>query len=73
MVRLRVSDVHLSDGHLSVRIEKTGDRDLQPVTSDLDVELRRWLMQYAVDLGPPGGGRPPVSSRFRTSLLLVSR
>ncbi|MGH3505667.1 MAG: tyrosine-type recombinase/integrase [Nocardioidaceae bacterium] len=51
IVRLRVHDVHLAEGHLDVAIGKTGDHDLQPITSDLDQELRRWLTQYSADLG----------------------
>lgn len=50
---LRVGDVDLDGGWLRVKITKTHDNDRQPITSDLDIELRRWLTAYALDLGRP--------------------
>lgn len=50
---LLVGAVNLASGSILVRIYKTGDRDEQPITADLDAELRRWLNQYALDLGRP--------------------
>lgn len=51
--RLCVSDVHLDAGHLRVWIAKSQQEDLMPISSDLDSELRRWLITYARDLGRP--------------------
>jgi integrase len=53
IVALRVGDVDLDSGYLAVVIRKTGDVDDQPITQDLDVELRRWLIAYANDLERP--------------------
>lgn len=50
---LHVGDVDLDGGNLAVRISKTGDADMQPITAELDVELRRWLIAYARDLERP--------------------
>lgn len=47
LIRLRVGDVDLAQGYLRVQIQKTGDLDFLPITSDLDSELRRWLGSYA--------------------------
>lgn len=53
IVRIKVGDVDLAEGFMDVVIRKTGDVDEQPITSDLDLELRRWLVTYAKDLGRP--------------------
>lgn len=50
---LRVGAVNLEAGIIVVRIHKTGDRDEQPITMDLDRELRSWLVQYSEDIGRP--------------------
>lgn len=50
---LRVGNVDLDAGFLYVTIQKTKDSDDQPITLDLDRELRRWLVQYEADLGRP--------------------
>ena len=46
IVRLRVADVDLDQGLLRVVITKSGTEDLQPITLDLDRELRIWLTTY---------------------------
>jgi len=51
--RITVGDVDLEAGYISVTISKTGDVDEQPITSDLDVELRRWMVSYAEAIGRP--------------------
>lgn len=51
ILRLRVGDVDLDGGWLSVFISKSQIEDRLPLTSDLDKELRGWLAQYAGDLG----------------------
>lgn len=44
---LRIGDVNLETGEISVAIEKTGQRDIMPISAELDRELRRWLTWYA--------------------------
>lgn len=51
IVRLRVGDVDLVQGWLALRVEKTHEEDLAPITSDLDRELRAWLTAYSAHLG----------------------
>ncbi len=47
ITRLRVGQVDLASGTLTkVLRSKTGAEDNMPITSDLDVELRRWLTYY---------------------------
>lgn len=53
MTRIRVGDVDLDQGHIAVTIKKTGVIDEQPVSLELDQELRTWLVSYAVALGRP--------------------
>jgi integrase len=55
ITRLTVGAVDLDGGWLAVRITKSHDNDQQPITSDLDSELRRWLTTYAVEIGRPLG------------------
>lgn len=50
---IKVGDVDLESGYISVTIPKTGDVDEQPITSDLDVELRRWFKAYSDEIGRP--------------------
>ena len=50
---LKVSDVDLDTGFLSVLIHKTNDWDEMPICWDLDQELRRWFVEYARDIGRP--------------------
>lgn len=51
--RLRVSDVDLEAERLRVWISKTKEEDLMPISSDLDAELRIWMIKYAEDIGRP--------------------
>lgn len=51
ITRIRVGDVHLDQGHVAVTIKKTGVVDEQPISLELDQELRRWLVTYATTLG----------------------
>lgn len=51
--RLKVGDIDLEAGFTSAVISKTGDVDELPISSDLDVELRRWLVAYAEEIGRP--------------------
>lgn len=44
---LRVGDWNKDEGWLRVRITKSHTEDEMPVSSELDVELRRWLTHYA--------------------------
>jgi len=48
---LRIGDVDLDSGFLSVRITKSAVEDSMPITRELDVELRRWLVSYQVEVG----------------------
>lgn len=50
---LRVRDVDLDQGVISVTIQKTNDWDEMPICWELDQELRRWLTEYARDIGRP--------------------
>lgn len=50
---LRVADVDLDGGYLHMTITKSGTTNEAPITSDLDLELRRWLAAYAQALGRP--------------------
>lgn len=43
---LRVGDVNLESGRLRTRISKSYLEDSKPISSDLDRELRRWLVYY---------------------------
>jgi integrase len=53
MQTLRVGDVDLQQGTVSVVVHKTNDFDEMPICAELDVELRQWLMVYAHDIGRP--------------------
>lgn len=48
---LRVSDVSLSTDEISVRVPKTKERDVMPVSSELAKEMRAWLTYYATTVG----------------------
>jgi integrase len=48
---LRIGDVNLDDGLLSVRIQKTSQADVMPIPTELDRELRPWLALYAESAG----------------------
>lgn len=53
VTRIKVGDVYLDQGHIAVTIKKTGVVDEQPISLELDQELRAWLFAYAADLGRP--------------------
>jgi integrase len=48
---LRIADVDLPSGYLTVRITKSHLEDAMPITEELDSELRRWLVKYQVEMG----------------------
>jgi len=50
-VSLRLRDVDLQSGTIGVTIYKTGDYDVMPISSELDKELRRWLLHYQEQAG----------------------
>lgn len=50
---LCVGDVDLDGGWLLATISKSHEEDAFPITQDLDVELRRWLLAYEQQLGRP--------------------
>lgn len=50
---LTVGDLHLAQGYLHVFVTKSAYEDELPITSDLDAEMRRWLVHYAQELGRP--------------------
>lgn len=52
IVSIRLHDLDLERGEFLVNIHKTRDADRQPITSDLDRELRRWLTVYTEEVGP---------------------
>lgn len=51
--RMLVGHVLLDEGYIQVTISKTKDSDEMMINSDLDPELRRWLVRYQADLGRP--------------------
>lgn len=51
--RLTVFDVNLAGGVIQTAIRKVKKTDLKPITGELDVELRRWLDEYAHRMGLP--------------------
>lgn len=53
---LRVGDVDLDNSEVHVTIHKTKDRDVMPISTELDNELRRWLQWYAENLDVPLSG-----------------
>lgn len=50
---LRIGDVDLDAGFITVRITKSAIEDAMPITRELDGELRRWLVSYQAELGRP--------------------
>lgn len=54
LVALRVGDLDLAGGLIRFTAQKTGETDALPITSDLMVELRRWLTWYAQRLAVRG-------------------
>ena len=48
---LRISDVDLDAGDLSVRITKSHTEDAMPISMELDAELRSWMIKYQVEVG----------------------
>lgn len=50
---LRVGDVDLARGVVTVRVEKTKQLDHMPISAELDAELRRWLTWYAASIDRP--------------------
>lgn len=75
---LRVGDVDLRNGSVTVRIHKTNQIDVMPISYELDKELRRWLSYYSTDLGTPlksdmllvpaksrPRGKDPVTGHYR--------
>jgi integrase len=51
IISLTLEDVDLDAGNLYVLRHKTGVRDVLPITTDLDQELRRWLRFYTENVG----------------------
>lgn len=49
---LRVRDLRLGEGTLTVTVHKTNDIDVMPLNTELDRELRRWLTHMTSELGP---------------------
>ena len=53
---LRIRDLDLDAGRITVRIHKTRDLDTMPISSELGAELRRWLNHYTASV--PGRLQP---------------
>jgi integrase len=49
---LRVRDLDLQSGYLSVTVFKTKETDRIPISVELDRESRRWLTAYTREVGP---------------------
>jgi integrase len=50
---LKVGDVNLTEGTITVRVQKSQIVDPMPISSELDKELRDWLTWYAQDIDEP--------------------
>lgn len=48
---LRVGDVDLDSGFITVRVTKSHQEDRMPICAELDAELRMWLTHYAESSG----------------------
>lgn len=53
VIELRVGDVDLAAGLVTVRIQKTKQLDHMPISAELDAELRRWLTHYSERVNRP--------------------
>lgn len=49
---LRVGDVDLEAGYITMRVHKSRIEDRMPISAELDSELRLWLTHYTVEVGP---------------------
>ena len=52
ILTLRVGDVDLASSEITVRIHKTRDLDVMPISAELDAELRRYFAWYSGHCGP---------------------
>lgn len=52
-VSLRRRDVNLETGFVHMTISKSHTEDMVPICSELDTELRRWIIAYEATLGRP--------------------
>ena len=52
IINLRVKHLDLASGHLSMTIFKSYKSDVMPLSSELDMEMRRWLRAYQDECGP---------------------
>jgi integrase len=77
ILRIQVRDVNLDGGFISVVIRKTGEVDEQPISADLDGELRRWFLAYQEDIGRslahddfliPATDAPLIETRYKGQL-----
>lgn len=48
---LRVGDVDLDGGYITVRVTKSHQEDRMPICAELDAELRLWLTKYSEAVG----------------------
>lgn len=48
---LRIGDVDMEAGRITVRVHKTKQVDDMPIPLELDVELRRWITRYQAAIG----------------------
>lgn len=62
---LTIGDVDLDGGWVEVHIHKTSQRDVMPISMELDRELRRWLTWYSGVAGSlqPGWSLIPARQR----------
>lgn len=49
---LRIGDVDLQAGYITMRVHKSRREDRMPISAELDQELRRWLTHYTLESGP---------------------
>lgn len=49
---IRIRDVDLDSGEIQIYVSKSNVFDRRPISTELDLELRRWLTAYAEEVGP---------------------
>lgn len=63
-ITLKVRDLDLDSGYVNTTRHKTGDFDMIPILEDLDVEMRRYLIEYQKCVGGPLHGDMYLFPRF---------
>lgn len=53
LTSLRIRDVSLAEGQVTVVITKSKDSDVMPISRELDAELRTWFIDYSEKMDAP--------------------